>query len=96
MAKAWTPTQNQNTAALLRRTAITLPSVTSPRLIQAIVQNEQYAANANEMIEINPLEWKIIVLLPRVLEPLVAQLPEPQRNPPPCRMRIDHLVDVPA
>ena len=33
------------------------------------------------------------MLLPRVLELLVAQLAKPQRDPPPGRMRHDHLVD---
>ena len=33
------------------------------------------------------------MLLPRVLQALVPQLPQPQRDPPPRRMRVDHLVD---
>src|SRR5687767_493156 len=42
------------------------------------------------------LERQIIMLLPRVLQPLVPQLPQPQRDPLARRMRVDHLVDIPA
>ena len=39
------------------------------------------------------LERNIVMLLPRVLQLLVPQLPETQRNPFARRMRVDHLVD---
>ena len=36
------------------------------------------------------------MLLPRVLELLIAQLPEAQRDPAPRGMGIDHFVDIAA
>src|ERR1044071_9175485 len=38
-------------------------------------------------------ERNVIVLLPRILELLVAKLAQPHRHPLPGRMRHDHLVD---
>ena len=39
------------------------------------------------------LERNIVMLFPRVLELLVAQLAQAHGHPPPGRMRHDHLVD---
>src|SRR5204862_2937540 len=39
------------------------------------------------------LERNIVMLFPRVLELLVAQLAQAHRHPPPRRMRHDYLVD---
>src|SRR4051812_15089024 len=38
-------------------------------------------------------ERDVVMLLPRILELLVAQLAEPECNPPPRGMGHDHLVD---
>ena len=35
------------------------------------------------------------MFLPRILKALPPQFPQPQGNPPPGRMRVDHLVDKP-
>src|SRR3546814_14107351 len=39
------------------------------------------------------LQWNVVVLLPRIFQRLVAQLPQPQSEAPPSGVRLNHLVN---
>src|SRR3546814_10407240 len=39
------------------------------------------------------LQWNVVVLLPRIFQRLVAQLPQSQSDAPPSGVRLNHLVN---
>lgn len=52
--------------------------------------------NSDHQLLATALQRNIVMLLPRILQLLVPQLPQPQRNPLARIMRVDDLIDITA